>query len=610
MPFVPIDDVYPSSKRKRTSVLHEPNLAYLQQQQPKQQPAQPKQQQQQQQQPKQKNQQQQQRQSSATNSVSNHKTSSKTHIHPSNLHNSYDDPDLHIDLPKFEPLRPAGIHLESQNTRNHLVKAIDFFEMFFTKDVIDLIVQNTNLYANIKITEKQSYATPEGHWKETTATEIKTFISLVIYQGLVRVSRNDRYWSTRSLYHGLWTRNFMSRNRYQAILGMLHIADPLTEDPLNKLRKVDEFVNIFRDKCKQLYQPSQYVAVDERLVKSKHRSGMRQYIANKPAKFGLKLWVIADSSNGYTYDFYVYTGKTNEVYTHGLGHHVVMKLVQPLLNQGYHVFFDNFYTSMQLLKDLFAQGTPSCGTVTENRKGFPNSMKQGKNWAKKRERGEMRWKREGQCLALQWVDNKVVTMLSTIDNANDFVSVDRKKKVDGKWETLSVRKPFTIERYNKYMNAVDRSDQLLAKYNLLNRKSVRWWKTLFFHVIDIAVVNSFILLQQHRMKMPTCDVLKRHPRYSLLDFREELIRNTMNFEEYAQPPVYKVFHDPGIYESSHLPVFGEIKRNCRVCYRKEKKELKVYSFCKAAQCKGVFLHCTKDKNCFSEWHSNDFQKKY
>jgi len=30
-------------------------------------------------------------------------------------------------------------------------------------------------------------------------------------------------------------------------------------------------------------------------------------------------------------------------------------------------------------------GTPSCGTVTENRKGFPTLMNGGKVWARKRD---------------------------------------------------------------------------------------------------------------------------------------------------------------------------------------------------------------------------------
>ena len=58
------------------------------------------------------------------------------------------------------------------------------------------------------------------------------------------------------------------------------------------------------------------------------------------------------------------------------------------------------------------------------------------------------------------------------------------------------------------MKGVDKSDQLLAKYNLL-RKCIRWWKTLFFHMVDMAVVNGFILFQAHSARYKTIDSLKR-----------------------------------------------------------------------------------------------------
>ena len=54
-------------------------------------------------------------------------------------------------------------------------------------------------------------------------------------------------------------------------------------------------------------------------------------------KFGLKLWVLADSLNGYKYDFDTYTGKKGEhLHEQGLGYTVVMKLVSLLLDQGYN----------------------------------------------------------------------------------------------------------------------------------------------------------------------------------------------------------------------------------------------------------------------------------
>lgn len=377
----------------------------------------------------------------------------------------------------------------------------------------------------------------------------------------------------------------------------------------DKLRKVSSFIEHFKNKCKNLYQPFQQVAVDERMVKSKHRSGIRQYIKNKPTKWGIKLWVLADSANGYTCDFDVYVGRRSgqEPSANGLGYDTVMRLMTPLLNQGYHLYFDNFYTSVKLVKDLFLVGTPSTGTAAENRKGFPDSMKKGSEWAKKLDRGSMRWERDGVCLAQQWKDNRAVTILSSIENANDFIRVERNEKVDNQWTRREVRQPKTISNYNKYMNGVDRSDQLLSKSNAL-QKCMRWWKTLFFHMIDVAVINGYILFELHRAANPDNEMLRRPKKFSVGEFREELVHQLAGLEDFGNPSMFgPPKREPGTYDTVHLPQFTDKKRNCKVCYKTANKELKVLSMCSAPQCQ-VYLHCTADKNCFAIWHSRDFHK--
>ena len=49
-------------------------------------------------------------------------------------------------------------------------------------------------------------------------------------------------------------------------------------------------------------------------------------------------------------------------------------------------------------------------------------------------------------------------------------------------------------------------------------------------IIDIADVNCFILFQQHCKNNPDLLTLKQHSWYSVLDFREELIRNIIGLE--------------------------------------------------------------------------------
>ena len=78
--------------------------------------------------------------------------------------------------------------------------------------------------------------------------------------------------------------------------------------------------------------PQKYVAIDKPMVKSRHRSGFRQFIKDKPTKWGIKLWVLADSSNGYTVDFNTYisraAGQTIGEHGHD-GYDVVRHLTAP-----------------------------------------------------------------------------------------------------------------------------------------------------------------------------------------------------------------------------------------------------------------------------------------
>ena len=61
------------------------------------------------------------------------------------------------------------------------------------------------------------------------------------------------------------------------------------------------------------------------MITNKGSYSFRQYIRNKPRKWGMKLWVLADSLTGYTYNFDVKLGK-NEQSVYGLAYEVVCSL--------------------------------------------------------------------------------------------------------------------------------------------------------------------------------------------------------------------------------------------------------------------------------------------
>ena len=106
----------------------------------------------------------------------------------------------------------------------------------------------------------------------------------------------------------------MTRDRYKAILSFLKVCNPSTEDKNDKLTKARNFRKYIFMKCLKLYQPDQNVSIDERMVKNKGRYSFRQYIRDKPTKWGMKLWVLADSRSGYTFNFDIYLGKSDRIW--------------------------------------------------------------------------------------------------------------------------------------------------------------------------------------------------------------------------------------------------------------------------------------------------------
>lgn len=51
------------------------------------------------------------------------------------------------------------------------------------------------------------------------------------------------------------------------------------------------------------------VTIDEAMIPFKGRLSFKQYIENKPTKWGVKAFVHSDVMNGYIYRMQIYTGK-------------------------------------------------------------------------------------------------------------------------------------------------------------------------------------------------------------------------------------------------------------------------------------------------------------
>ena len=87
----------------------------------------------------------------------------------------------------------------------------------------------------------------------------------------------------------------------------------------------------------------------------------------------IKVWVLANSYNGYFHTLQVYTGKEGSGEKQ-LGQRVVKDLTH-LKGKNHHVFFDNFFTSEELLQDLLKDDIFVYRTARKDRRGFPAALK-------------------------------------------------------------------------------------------------------------------------------------------------------------------------------------------------------------------------------------------
>lgn len=115
-------------------------------------------------------------------------------------------------------------------------------------------------------------------------------------------------------------------------------------------------------------------------------------------------------------------------------------------------------------------------------------------------------------LALAWKDKRVVSMISTCHNANT-----QEIRRTGKNNIVEVvNKPVVICDYTAKMGGVDRSDHYCTSYSFA-RKSLKWCCKLYFWILEMSVVNSFILYNMERSKNNLRPV-------SHMAYRKELIK--------------------------------------------------------------------------------------
>ncbi|PIO30708.1 hypothetical protein AB205_0063180 [Aquarana catesbeiana] len=238
--------------------------------------------------------------------------------------------------------------------------------------------------------------------------------------GITKKSELRSYWSTDPIHHMPLFSASMTRARYEQILRFMHfnnneLCRPRGDPEYDRLYKIRPLVNHFNQCFSDLFTPHQVVCVDKFLIKFSGRLSFKQYLPSKCARYGVKMYKLCDRATGYTCSFMVYEGKDSHVeptncpdYIGSTGK-IVWDLVSPLFGKGYHLYVDNYYTSVPLFSHLFDHQIGACGTVRPNRWGFPQWLVDPRLRL-----GERACLRCNNLLTIKWRDNKNVFVLTSI----------------------------------------------------------------------------------------------------------------------------------------------------------------------------------------------------
>jgi Transposase IS4/DDE_Tnp_1-like zinc-ribbon len=420
--------------------------------------------------------------------------------------------------------------------------------------------------------------------------------------GLIQLPSIEDYWRKDCYSTVPFFGKAMTRNRFQQLYSsMLHACndepledgplehDPLEHDPLehdpsehdpleatNPRGKIQPFLDKLVANFQKYFIPGRELALDNSLIGFKGRLSCKVY---KPVKWGVLACTLADSNTGYVYNINIHYGKKAEDILEPEGSltkktESVMDLLEPLLGMGYHVCCDRLFNSCALARALFEKRTHLTGTLFLNRTGVSSAIKMCKL-----DKNETAAFRKSHTLVHMWNYESQVNMISTSCEAK-MIAIDLGNGV-------TIEKPAAVDFYNKCMCAVDLHDQLNEYYSCGDRKSVQWWQKVFFWLLEVSVVNAYVLCRE---SLPE----EQKGRTNLKSYRKELIKQLVgNLEENFKPKSDRDFLNVKI---PHL-LGKNSSRRCLLCSRKKIRKETVY-YCATCPSR-PFLHIPE---CFNEYH--------
>lgn len=371
-----------------------------------------------------------------------------------------------------------------QYARNAL-KPLECWQLFFDENMLIDISRCTNLMIQQKSVNYKS----KQNCSETNPTEIKALFGILYLAGVFRSSHRHLRDLWRSNGTGMdIIRIVMSYNRFSFLLLCLRF-DNFENRPLrlqiDKLAPIRSVFEKFVSNCKEAYSPGQYVTLDEKLESFRGRCSFRQYIPNKPAKYGIKIQALVDSRSFYTINMEIYPGAQPDgpyKYSNS-AYDVVDRMVEPISKTNRNVTFDNWYTSLEAVNNLRDKhNLTAVGTVRKGKTGKRMIPLEFENIKIRKINSSMfGFQKNNTLVSYVPTKNKYVILLSSLHHDDNLDKSTGEKKL-----------PEIISFYNMTKGGVDTVDEMAGTYTVA-RNCRRWPLRIFYTLLDTGGINSQIV---------------------------------------------------------------------------------------------------------------------
>ncbi|KAL4152780.1 hypothetical protein QTP88_000613 [Uroleucon formosanum] len=389
-------------------------------------------------------------------------------------------------------LEKPGVIGDAKNANSIL----DAWNLFFTYEIVENIVACTNIFIDVNIRSKFGR---ERDARYTTIPEMKALFGVLYIIGALKNGHRSTkdMWSSDGCNIDI-LKCAMSEKRFLFLLRCIRFDDIRGREERKKLDKMTHIRKVFDDftiNCKKSYSLSEYVTLDEKLQSFRGRCSFRQYMPNKPAKYGIKIFALCDSVNYYTSNLEVYVGiQPAGPYTiDNSAASITKRMVNIVYNSGRNVTMDNWFTSIPLADDLLKKKVTIIGTIRKNKREIPPSFASSKN--RPVFSSFFGFSNNKTLVSYKANKKKIVMLISTIHHDKNIANEEKLK-------------PEIIMAYNSTKSGVDTMDYMTENYTVA-RTSARWPLTIFYALMNIGGINSQIIYQANtKIKISRLQFLK------------------------------------------------------------------------------------------------------